>query len=813
MKVPLSWLRDYVDVDLDPHELAHRLTLAGVEAESVEVVGEGWENVIVGLVKAVGQHPDADRLSLATVETGDGELTVVCGAPNVAAGQKIAFAQVGARLIDAHTGETAKVKAAKIRGVESRGMVCSERELGLSDEHEGILVLAEDAPLGAPLSSYLGDVVIDFAVTPNRPDCLSVLGIAREVGALTGKPVREPDAGYLEEAEPIDSLTSVEVLDPDLCPRYIATVIKGVKVGPSPRWLQDRLNAAGMRPINNVVDITNFVMLEYGQPLHAFDYDRLTGGRIVVRRAGKAETMTTIDGQKRKLLPEMLIIADAARPVAVAGVMGGVDSEVSEATVNVLLESAAFDAISIRQTSRHFTLRSEASTRFDKGLSRELPLPAARRATQLLVEIAGGTAAKSVADVFPGKQDRPAVRLTTSRTEQVLGIGVSIDEMTSVLHPLGFESTAAAGGLSVVVPYWRVDIAIEEDLIEEIVRIKGYDWVPMAGGVGELPAFEPEPLLELKEAARDILATVGMNEAVNYSLTAETDASAVLIDGASPLRVFHPMSAELEALRVSLRGGLLRTLSANQRVQDEGVRLFESGRTYLPREGDLPEERETLAGLLSGPRGAASWQPVDGELGFFDAKGVLEALTERLGVTARYEPSQDAFFHPGRAARVLVGEVSIGVVGEVHPSVGRTFDLLRRPVAYFEIDLQALLSALPERTHEYRPIARFPSVVRDMALVLDSGIPSQRVAEIIEATPLVREVTLFDVYEGENVPGGKKSLAYHIVYQSPGRTLTGEEAEKTQAKLLQRLQNELGATLRGGGPSSVSFGRTRRRRR
>jgi len=797
MKVPLSWLRDYVDIEMDPHELAHRLTLAGVEAEAVEVIGEGWDNVIVGLVKAVGPHPDADRLSLATVETGDGELTVVCGAPNVAAGQKIAFAQVGARLIDVHTGEPAKVKAAKIRGVESRGMVCSERELGLSNEHEGILVLAEDAPLGAPLSSYLGDVVIDFAITPNRPDCLSVLGIAREAGALTGKPVREPDAGYAEEADSIDSLTSVEVLDPDLCPRYIAAVIKSVKVGPSPRWLQDRLNAAGMRPINNVVDITNFVMLEYGQPLHAFDYDRLTEGRIVVRRAHKGETITTIDGQVRKLLPDTLVIADAARPVAMAGVMGGADSEVSETTVNILLESAAFDGVSIRQTSRHFALRSEASTRFDKGLSRELPLPAARRATQLLVEIGGGTAAKGMVDVFPGKQSLPTLRLTTARTEQVLGVGVSTDEMISVLDPLGFKSTAEReGALNVTAPYWRVDIAIEEDLIEEIVRIKGYDWVPMAGGVGDLPSFEPGPMLELKETARDILAAAGMNEAVNYSLTAGSDASAVLTEGVSPLRIAYPMSAELEALRVSLRGGLLRTLSANQRVQDEGVRLFEAGRTYIPRDGDLPDEREMLAGLLSGPRGAASWQPVDGDLGFFDAKGVVEALTERLGVDARYEPCQDAFFHPGRAATIVVGETSVGIVGELHPSVGRTFDLLRRPVAYFEIDLRTLLSTLPERAREYRPVSRHPGVVRDLGIVLDRAVPSQRVVEIIEATPLVSEVTLFDVYEGENVPSGTKSLAYRIVYQSPGRTLTGEEAEKTQQKLLQRLQKELGATLR-----------------
>ena len=794
MKVPLSWLKEYVDVAIDPRELAQRMTLAGVEAEGVTVTGETWDKIVVGLVEAVGPHPDADRLRLATVDTGGKRETMVCGAPNVAAGQKIAFATVGATLIDGHTGQPMTLKPVKIRGVESAGMVCSERELGLSDEHEGILVLPDDAPVGVSFADYYDDAVIDFAPTPNRPDCLSILGIAREVAALTGKTVREPSLEYEQSGGPVEAKTRVEILDPDLCPRYIAGVIMGVAIGPSPRWMQGRLKAAGMRPINNVVDITNYVMLEYGQPLHAFDYDRLAEHRIVVRRGREGERMTTIDGQQRRLAPYMLAIADAKGPAALAGVMGGSNSEVSDRTSNILLESACFNSVSIRRTSRELTLRSEASTRFDKGLSPELPLYAARRAMQLMVELAGATACQGFVDAYPGRSSRQPIRLTAQRTKKVLGAELSPDEMTELLSPLGFQATTESGeALSVLAPYWRMDIAIEDDLIEEVVRIKGYDWIPTTTLGGRLPAYEPQPMHSLKETVRDLLAAAGLEEIVTYPLTNLNRWEG----GPQPLRLSNPLSSEMAELRLSLQGSLLRTLAANQRNVEGGIRLFEVGRVYHPREEELPEEREVLAAVLSGPRREPFWQGEEGDLDFFDAKGVLERLLGSLGVAATYTPSQGPLLHPARTAEVAVDDKRIGLLGELHPKSLPLFDLLDRPVAYLEIDLDQVLTLLPERARLYSPIPRFPGLIRDLALVLDEGIPAQRVVEIIQATPLVQRAVLFDVYSGQQVPTGKRSLAFRVVYQSPGRTLTGEEAEKSQERLLERLRKELGATLRG----------------
>ena len=798
MKAPLSWLRDYVDIDIPPAELAHRLTLAGIEAEGFEVVGEHWDGVAVGLVTAVDPHPNADRLRLATVDTGDGTARVVCGAPNVTAGQKIAFAREGATLFDAHTGRLSKLKAAKIRGVESRGMVCSERELGLSDEHEGILVLADDAPIGQPLADHLGDVIFDFSITPNRPDLLSVLGLAREVAAQTGATAREPDLNYAEEGAPAASKTSVEILDPDLCPRYIGAVITGVKIGPSPRWLQEKLAAYGSRSINNVVDVTNFVMLEMGQPLHAFDYDRLGENRIVVRRARPGEWITTIDGLPRELDADMLVIADAEQPVALAGVMGGEDSEVTGATVNVLLESANFNPANIRRTSQKTTLRSEASIRFDKGLSPELPLHAARRALKLIAEVAGGEVAEGVVDAYPGARTRPAVRLTEARTALVLGAEVPSGEAAELLARLGFTAEAAGeGALDVTAPYWRTDIEIEDDLIEEIVRLKGYDWAPTIGITGRVPDFEPQPFLDLRRAVRDEMRALGFDEIVTYSLTNPDVQAKARVEDPASLHVLNPLSSEQTELRRSLRGGVLQTLAANARHEDGILRLFEVGKVYVPRPGDLPDERETLAAAITGVRGETHWSgdPPAG-VDFYDAKGLLDALFSALATEAEYETASDPLLHPGRAATVRVGGARVGLVGEIHPNVLRAFDLGDGPCLFFEIDLGTLLDAAPPGRRRYRPLARFPGAVRDVALVVDQSLPAGKVTAMLEATPLVAEATLFDVYAGDRIAGDKKSLAYRMVWQSPGRTLTNEEVDKAQARLLQRLEKELGATLR-----------------
>ena len=799
MKAPLSWLRDYVDIDAAPAELAHSLTLAGIEAEGFEVVGEHWDGVAVGLVTAVEPHPNADRLRLATVDTGDGMAQVVCGAPNVAAGQKIAFAREGATLIDAHTGRISKLKAAKIRGVESRGMVCSERELGLSDEHEGILVLDDDAPLGRPLADYLGDVIFDFAITPNRPDLLSILGLAREAAAQTGRAAREPDLDYAEEGPAAASKTSVEILDPDLCPRYIGGVVTGVTIGPSPRWLRERLAAYGSRSINNVVDVTNFVMLEMGQPLHAFDYDRLAENRIVVRRARPDEWITTIDGQPRELDADMLVIADAEEPVALAGVMGGEDSEVTVATVNLLLESANFNPANIRRTSQKTGLRSEASIRFDKGLSPELPLHAARRALKLIAEVAGGVVAEGLVDAYPGERPRPTVRLTAARTARVLGAETPASEAADLLARLGFSARPAGeGALDVTAPYWRTDIEIEDDLIEEIARLKGYDWAPTTGLPGRVPDFEPQPMLDLKREVRDELRALGFDEIITYSLTNPEVQAKSRVEDAAALQVVNPLSSEQTELRRSLRGGVLQTLASNARHEDGVLRLFEVGRVYLPRTGDLPDERETVGGAITGARRDPHWGGEEpGVVDFYDAKGLLDALFAALGAAPEYEATRDPLLHPGRTASVRVGGVVVGLVGELHPNTLRAFDLGDGPCAYFEIDLGALLDAAPAEQRRYQPLARFPGAVRDLALLVDESLPAGSVTAMLEATPLVAEARLFDVYAGDPIADGKKSLAYRMVWQSPGRTLTNEEVDKAQARLLQRLEKELGAVLRG----------------
>ena len=796
MKVQISWLKQYVDVDLEPKALAHRMTLAGVEAEGVTLIGEGWENVFVGVVEEIKPHPNADRLRLATVSLGTERETVVCGAPNVATGQKIAFARAGANLMDAHTGKREVLKPAKIRGVESRGMVCSERELGLSTEHEGILVLPEDAPVGMPFAQYYGDAIITFAPTANRPDCLSMLGIAHEVAAITGKAVRMPSLDYPETGEPAASKTSVEIEAPDLCLRYIAGVVTGVRVAPSPRWMQERLKAGGMRPINNVVDITNYVMLEFGQPLHAFDYDKLEGHRIIARKARDGETMPFIDGQERKLTAGMLAIADARRPAALAGVMGGGHTEVSDSTTTILLESACFNNTTIRKTSRELALRSEASSRFEKGLSPELPMHAARRAMQLLVQITGGSACKGLVDVYPGHRVKRPVIVTTERIKKVLGVEVTTQEIAQALVPLGMESKEqVAGALAVTPPYWRIDINIEEDLIEEVARVKGYEWVPMTATVGELPAFEPQPMFSLKERVRDIFSAAGVDEIITYPLTNADTQRKSHASGQPPLRAVHPISSDLEEMRLTLRGSILRTLAANQRLQERGVRLFEVGRVYIPRKEDLPQEKEMVAAVWSGPRRGGLGDS-DGDLDFFDAKGVIEEMFTSLGLEASYIPAQDPLLHEGKTAQVVVGGGGVGLVGEVHPSTISAFDLLPRPVAFVEIDLGRLLPLIRDRAHMYKPISRFPTVIRDIALVIDAAILADRVAAIIQATPLVQSVELFDVYTGDKMPAGKKSLAYRIVYQASNRTLTSDEAQKAQDRLLERLKKDLDATLR-----------------
>ena len=801
MRVPLSWLSEYVDISLPVEELARRLTIAGVEVGEIILTGGDWDGIRVAEVTKVEPHPNADRLTLVTVDLGNGETRrVVCGAPNVAGGQKIAFAPEGTRLIDGHTGKSTVLKPAKIRGVESAGMVLSEKELGISESHEGIVVLPPESPVGQPLSSILGETVFDLDLTPNRPDLMSVLGVAREVAAIAGGKVRDPSIEYEAAGKPIKGRARVEISDPDLCPRYVAALIEGIRIGESPDWMQERLVAAGMRPINNIVDITNYVMLEMGQPLHAFDFDKLREGRIVVRRARPGEKLTLLDGGQRDLQPDMLVIADAEEAVAVAGVMGGADSEVTSETVNVLLESANFNGPNIRRTRQALKTETDASKRFEKGLSTHLPPIAAQRAVKLMVEIAGGKAADGLLDVAPGKTKDGRITLTQERLRRVLGIEVAPAEVRRVLEALGFGCRwVPPDHFLVRVPYWRTDVTIADDVIEEVARIVGYDEFPTTQLRGEIPAWEPQPLRALRERVRDLLAGAGLQEVITYSLTDLPTLQKVLpkedLEITPPLRVANPMSREYEYARTTLRGSMLQTLARNTRISGgDLLALFEIAHTYQPREDELPHEVETVCAAISGRKEGWWRNPSPEPAGFYDAKACIDALLAALHLRADYREAVDYACLPGRAAEVWINGARIGLVGQVHPRVAASFEI-KNDVAIFEVDLEALLPHLPETIH-YEPVSPYPSVEESLAVVVDQDVHAAEVIRLIESSKLVHSVSVLTVYTGPPIPKGKKSLAFSVSYQSGERTLSDADVAKERARIVERLKRELNAELR-----------------
>ena len=803
MRVPLSWLAEYVPLRTPPAELAHRLTIAGLETAYEPGPGGGWANVVVGRVEDVRPHPNADRLRLADVDLGGERRTVVCGAPNVAAGQKIAFASVGATLINGKTGEPMELTAAVIRGVESAGMVCSERELGLSDEHEGILVLDDDAPIGAPLSDILpSGGALEIEVTANRGDCLSVLGVAHEVAASVGERVAEPPSDYPEAGGPINDAVSVEIADPDLCSRYACALIRGVRVGPSPDWLRKRLQDAGHRPINNVVDVTNYVMLEYGQPLHAFDMDAVRDARIIVRSAVEGERFASLDGQEHALRYPMLMIADPERAIGLAGVMGGANSEMTESTRNVLLESATFNAINTRRTANALKLRTDASLRFEKGLNPELAERALRRAVRLILETAGGEAAQGVCDVFPGARPAPRIPFSRAGLRRLLGADFPETQTRATLDALGFAvEDAPDGAMTVTPPYWRTDVHIEEDVIEEVARIIGYDAIEGAPLEGPVPGAIPQPERTLREEARDALVSFGLQETISRSLVSREDA--VLPDVPEPLAVHNPMSQEQTSLRTSLRPALLRDAAVATRRWPVIVRRFEVGRVFIPRHGDLPDERETAVVVLAGPREAPHWGrgatggDAPESAGFYDAKGVAEALLTRLGVSASFLPASDPMLRQGRAAAVLVNGEQVGVVGELSADALRAHDVPAPCAAIVEIDLTSLAPHVPAMRSAFAPFSRYPSATRDISPDLRAGVPAQAALDLIKAHPLVIRATTFDLFEGGALPEGVKSLAFNVEFQSQERTLTASEVNDAVASIRKRMEDELGATFRG----------------
>ncbi len=849
MKIPLSWLKDYVDITLPVEALAERLTLAGLEVEGIQRIGELWDRdkIFVGQILDVQRHPDAERLTLVRVDYGaSAPMTVVTGAPNMfpfigqdlsgGRGPKVAYAMSGARLVDGHSEERriVKLKPSKIRGVVSEGMVCSEKELDLSDAHEGNLVLPDDAPVGTPLVDYLGDAVLEFQIKGAFGHLQCVTGIARELAALTGQPFRYPVSTPDRTPLAADAdFTGIVIEASDLCPRYSAALIEGLRLAPSPMWLQQRLLRAGMRPINNVVDVTNYVMLELGQPLHAFDYDLLrqrAGGRpsIIMRRAQPGEHLTTLDGADRALDPDMLLITDTAGAIAVAGVMGGANTEVNDATVTVLLESANFNFLSIRRTGQMLKLSSEAGSRFGKQVDPELTVCALTRACQLLGELAGGVTRPVYGDAYPGKPEAKTVELDPAYVNRILGAEIPVEEMVRILEALEFvvaEEPRGRGAeegsserlptstpplLRVGVPSHRQDVNIPADLAEEIGRIYGYDRLTPTLLEDELPPQRRNLKLECDEKVRDVLVGAGLDEVITYSMIDVRDEEKLAANkpgfsekpGLSEphVTVLNPLTADRAHLRRTLLTGLINTARANLRFTDR-VAIFEVGRVFDPRPDEtLPSEPQRVAALLAGPREAGSWLGHDAApLGFFDLKGVAEALTTRLRLSdVKWERAEHPALHPGRAARLLVGGAEIGVLGELHPQVRAAFDLPEQPVVVMELDLDALLAGWGA-SHEMTDISTQPAVYEDVALIVDEAVAAAQVEALIRQSggKLLVDIRLFDVYRGGQVPAGKKSLAYALTFQAPDRTLTDEDTKKLRAKIVARLERELGASLRG----------------
>jgi phenylalanyl-tRNA synthetase beta chain len=851
MKVPLSWLKDFVDIDLPLEELVHRLTLAGLEVEEVRSIGlplpEGvieshtgrhrqvetnvtglaWDpdKIVVGAVLEVMPHPDADRLVLCRLDDGQEEHTVLTGAPNLFPFKgkgpleeplKVAYAREGARIYDGHKSgfNLMTLKRAKIRGVESYSMACSEKELGISEEHEGIIILDEDAPVGEPLVDYMGDVVLDIAITPNMARNANILGIAREIAALTGVELREPTYDVEWSGPPITGRVKLEIRNPKLNPRFVLGLVEGVRVASSPYWVQRRLRLAGMRPINNIVDATNYVMLEIGEPLHAFDFDVLVqraGGEpptIITRLAERGERLTTLDEVDRTLDDFTVVVTDTAGTLSIAGVMGGAESEVSESTTNMLLEGAAWDFINIRRTTAAQKLSSDASYRFERGVHPAMAERGVRRVLTFVARLTGGTVAEGLVDEYPRPPVDPTIEITPEGVQRLLGIDIPAEKIADILRSLAFEVQIEGQVVRATTPDHRLDIGEGAvgvaDLVEEIARIYGYDRIPETQISDTIPPQYGNPSLEREERVRDLLVGLGLQEVVSYRMTSPEREARHLPpetppDDKSYFRLANPIANDRVVMRHSLLASILEIVERNARVR-ERISLFEIGPVYLAsEEGALPEEQLRLAIALTGPRDLLTWHGGNVEqMDFYDLKGIIDALLGGLGLDkARYETAEHPSFHPGKSARVLLGETQVGLLGELHPKVHERYDLPETPLVAAILDIEIVLAAVKDM-RSVQPVPIFPPVLEDLAVVVDENVPAELVEEVIRKAGghLLVGVTLFDLYRGEQVDKGKKSLAYSLVYQAPERTLTDEEIANIRAKVIKKLGSELKAKLR-----------------
>ncbi|MEX1328150.1 MAG: phenylalanine--tRNA ligase subunit beta [Desulfobacterales bacterium] len=806
MKVSLSWLKDYIAINMDAADLADALTMVGLEVESVADRYDYLGSVVVGRIEDVSPHPNADKLKICRVNTGDQISSVVCGAPNVQPGMLAPLAKPGTVFPDG-----SQLKKSVIRGVSSEGMLCSDAELGLGIDSSGIKALDLSLKFGDRLADALGlyDIVFEFDLTPNRPDCLSVIGIAREIAAIQKTPLNYPDYTIEDKANAIHNISSVKIEAPDHCPRYSARLVEKVKVEASPFWLQDRLLSIGLRPINNIVDITNFVMMETGQPLHAFDFDFLAENRIVVRTAAEGERFVTLDEKERTLGAEMLMICDGAQAVGIGGVMGGLNSEIETTTTRVLIEGAYFNPVSIRKTSKKLGLGTDASHRFERGVDPQGTVRAVNRAAKLMVELGGGSLVEGIIDEYPKPQTLNSVDLSVKRTHRLLGITPDTGQIKNLLESIEFkiENMRSEDGderLTVVPPTFRVDISRPEDLMEEVARLSGYNNIPTTFPAMPAEGRTSDPSLGLRNRIKRLMNGFGFTEAITYSFASERTGDRLRLKDQDArrnyLHILNPLTEDQTIMRTSLVPGLIEATVHNIARQVKSLKLFEVGRIYIKSDRqDLPLEPEILAALWTGTRSDTSWHQGEIPCDFYDIKGCAEALIRALKIDkARFTKLPDEsceYTRPGHTAQIIIAGRQVGIVGEIHPLVRDNFDL-KQTAFIFELELDKIMSLIPSDAVS-RPIPRFPAIYRDITIIIDRGIETQTVLQAVDdiGENLVERLHLFDVFEGDPIAAGKKSVSFRVTYRSSTKTLEDDDVNDLHRAITDKLLNAFGATL------------------
>lgn len=808
MRTSIKWLKDYVDFSQSPDDLADMLTMAGIPVAYTEKLGQDIENVVTGRITEINGHPNADRLSVCKIDVASEIITIITGATNIRAGQVVPVALVGAKLPGG-----VKINASKLRGLMSYGMLCSAKELNLDpkiispESKEGIYILPDDLPIGVDVRKVLGldDVILEFELTANRADCFSVIGLAREVAVLTGGTLKKPMLNLREAGEAkASSMSTVKITDPSLCSRFAARILQDVKIGPSPLWMQQRIQAAGMRPINNVVDVTNFVMLEMGFPMHAYDYNLLAKHSITVRRANPGERLTTLDNVKRELTPEMIVIADEVQAVGIAGVMGGLATEVTANTKNILLEAASFDGVSIRRTSRTLGLRSEASGRFERGVDTANVVQALDRASQLLEEMGACKVCPGIIDRYPGISLPHQVVFTVPEINARIGVDVPRKAMIDILRRLEFDINEEGEKITATAPSWRADVSCSADISEEIARVYGFEKIISTTPTAKMSRGSQGYEQVVCDKINDIMTGAGFDEVISFSFTHPDVLNKLNIPEESALRksieVMNPITDDFPLLRTTVLGSVLETVARNLARKNEDMKIFELGVVYLPQQlplRDLPQEKKMLCGAMLGKRYKMSWNQSRELVDFYDAKGAIEILLDRLGIS-EYDvmPGRHDSLHPGKTAKFMKNDTLLGFVGEVHPEVLSNF-AINRKVYMFELDVTHL-AQYASMTANYTPLPKFPAINRDLALLLPADISSDQVIDSIKKSggTLLTDINIFDVYSGEQVPEGCRSIAVSLTFRDKDKTLTDEEIEKHYQKIVDYLNSTLSAKLR-----------------